>query len=288
MHMTVRQIINETHLQLKGQYPEREIESFVRILFRHYLNMPPAELHLSYDRVTPKEYEQQIAAAIDKLKRNMPIQYIVGETEFYGLRFEVTPDVLIPRPETEELVDWIVREYNSEDILSMVDIGTGSGCIAIALKANFPNACVYAVDISERALAVAKRNALKNSLKIDFLRADALKDGMMGFERNSLDVAVSNPPYITQQERNRLAPNVLGYEPHCALFTPDNDPYIYIINIATFSKNCLKEGGRLFLEINEAYPDKAADILKQHGLSDITLRKDINGKWRMIAAKNSV
>ena len=280
--------INDIRLQLKGKYPEREIGSFVRILFKHYMNMSPVELHLSIDSELPEKPGKQIISAIEKLKRNMPIQYIVGETEFYGLWFEVTPDVLIPRPETEELVNWIVHDYKHESALSIADIGTGSGCIAISLKANFPDADVYAIDISEPALAVAKRNTLKNNLKINFLRADALKDGMMGFERNSFDVIVSNPPYITSQERYLMEANVLEYEPHCALFAPDDAPFIYITRIAAFAKNCLKEGGRLFLEINEAYPDEAADILKQHGLSDISLRKDINEKWRMISGVNLI
>jgi len=197
--------------------------------------MPPVELYLSVDNELPQKTEEQITAAVEKLKINMPIQYIVGETEFYGLRFEVTPDVLIPRPETEELVDWIVCEYDRKSALSIADVGSGSGCIAIALKSNFNNACIYAIDISEKALDVAK-------------------DGMMGFERNTFDVIVSNPPYITHQERYHLEPNILQYEPHEALFTPDGAPYIYITCIAMFAKKCLKEEGRLFLEINETYP----------------------------------
>ena len=284
--MTIHHIVNEIHLQLAVLYPIEEIESFIRILFRNYLDMNPVQAHLSHDNELPAEIGLQIRMAIDELKKCRPIQYILGEAEFYGLPFAVTPDVLIPRPETEELVDWIVHEYDRDSILSVIDIGTGSGCIAVALAANFPNANVWAVDISEAALAVAQQNTLKNKVKINFLLEDVLKENWMGFSPCSLDVAVSNPPYVTPSEKRLMQPNVLEYEPHCALFTPeDNDPFIFYKRIASFGLKCLKDRGRIFFEINEAFPGEVTDILKQYGYSDIVSRKDINGKWRMVSAQ---
>ena len=282
---TIRYIHTALYQQLAGQYPETEIESFARILFRHYLNISPSQIYLLYDSELPDEAELQIRAAIADLRKYRPIQYILGETEFYGLRFEVTPDVLIPRPETEELVDWVVHEYDRDAVLSMVDIGVGSGCIAVALAAAFRNTAVWAVDVSEAALTVAKRNALRNSVKINFLLDDVLNDNQMGFETESLDTIVSNPPYVALSEKHQLMPNVLEYEPHQALFAPGNDHLIFYKRIAAFGIKCLKPHGKVFFEINETFPEEVADILKQQHYSDITARKDISGKWRMISAQ---
>ena len=283
--MTIRQITAAMFLQLTGHYPETEIESYARILFKHYLKMAPAQVHLSQDSELPAGIEQQILAAIEELKKNRPIQYILGETEFYGLRFELTSDVLIPRPETEELVDWIVQEYNRNTSMTIIDIGTGSGCIAVALATNFPNANVWAVDISEAALVIAQQNALTNRVKINFLLGDVLSDGLMEFAPASLDVIVSNPPYVMPSEKALMLPNVLEYEPHVALFTPTDHPLVFYERIAAFGTKCLKNGGRIFFEINETLPDKLTDILQKNHYSDVTTRKDINGKWRMISAQ---
>ena len=282
--MTIRQITDELNRQLTGQYPETEIESFARILFRHYLNITSTKAHLSHDRELPAEIERLIREAINDLKKYRPIQYILGETEFYGLPFELTADVLIPRPETEELVDWVVKDYDRSAELTIVDVGTGSGCIAVALAANFPNASVWAVDISEATLAVAQRNALKNRVKVNFLLKDVLKNGLMGFDPASIDVVVSNPPYITPSEKELMQPNVLEYEPHIALFTLKNNPLIFYEQIAAFGLKCLKISGKIFFEINETFPEKVADILRKNHYSNITARKDINGKWRMVSA----
>ena len=257
------------------------------MLFRHYIGMTPVQAHLSFDRDLPAKTEKQIREAIDELKKFRPIQYILGETEFYGLHFELTTDVLIPRPETEELVEQVVHEYDRNAELTIVDIGTGSGCIAVALAANFPNANVWALDISQSALTVAQRNAHKNRVKVNFLLNDVLKDGLMGFEPDSIDAIVSNPPYVAPSEKEQLLPNVLEYEPHNALFTPCNYPLIFYERIAAFGIKCLKNKGKVFFEINEAFPEKVADILQQNHYSDITVRKDINGKWRMASGEKN-
>jgi release factor glutamine methyltransferase len=283
--MTIRQTVEEIHRQLTGKYPETEIESFVRIIFRQFLDMNPVQTHLLRDEELSSCIEIQIRETVDELKKFRPLQYILGTTDFYGLLFDLTPDVLIPRTETEELVNWIVHEYDRNTVLSIVDIGTGSGCIAVALAAIFSNASVWALDISEAALAVAQKNAERNDVTVNFLLKDVLNDGMMGFESGMFDVIVSNPPYVTPSEQQQMLPNVLEFEPHCALFTPDNDPMIFYKRIAEFGLKCLKNGGRIFFEINEAFPTETVDILKQYGYSDIIPRKDICGKWRMVSAK---
>jgi len=297
--MQVRQIVGEIERQLNGKYLKTEIDTFIRILFKEYLNITPVEIHLSQDKDMPKEAERQILEAVGELEKYRPIQYILGKTEFYELHFELTPDVLIPRPETEELVDWIECEYENEKSntsLSIIDIGTGSGCIAVSLKVIFPNAEVWAVDVSEPALSVAMRNAAKNNVEIFFFQHDVLKDDLTSAvieaeERNfqqhfgKFDIIVSNPPYVTPSEKAQMQPNVLEYEPHNALFTPDEDPLIFFKRIAAFGKNTLKDSGMIFFEINESYHKEVADILKDLGFSDISVRKDINGKWRMISAR---
>ena len=271
--------------QLAGMYPEREIESFVRILIKYYCGFgsiaDAAVRHIS------SVAEQKIALAINELKKHRPLQYIIGETEFYGLSFEVCPHVLIPRPETEELVDWIVRSHDKNAALSIVDIGSGSGCVAIALKANFPDANVSGVDISKNAIEVAMRNAEKNSVKINFFCKDVLNDGMMGFQNNTLDIVVSNPPYVTPSEKMLMHPNVLDYEPHSALFTTENEPLIFYRHIVEFAKKSLKNGGKLFFEINETYKDEIIKLLERNNFSDLSARKDINEKWRMTMAKKN-
>ena len=283
--VTIHHIISEMHRQLARQYPQTEIESFVHILLRHYMNLSPVQIHLSRDQSLTAETESAIHSAIADLKKYKPVQYIIGETKFYGLKFEVTPDVLIPRPETEELVDWILREYDRDAALSVVDIGAGSGCIAVALAAGFRNAAVWAADISEAALAVAQKNALKNNVKINFILGDILKDNMMGFQSESLDVVASNPPYVALSEKQQILPNVLEYEPHQALFAPDDDFLIFFKSIAAFGMKCLKPQGKVFFEINETIPDDVADILKQYGYMNIAVRKDLNGKWRMVCGE---
>ena len=283
--MTIQQIISEAYRQLSGLYPETEIESFMRILFRYYLGMTPVQVQLSRNHELMAGIEKQIRDAVNELTKYRPIQYIIGETEFYGLPFELTSDVLIPRPETEELVDWIVHEYDRNAALTMIDIGAGSGCIAVALAVNFPNTDVWAVDISEAALSIAQRNALKNKVNINILAKDVLKDGAMGFETSLTDVIVSNPPYIAPSEKGQMLPNVLKYEPHSALFTPENDPLIFYKRIAAFGAKCLRNKGKVFFEINETFSAEVAEILRQNHYSDIVLRKDINGKWRMVSAE---
>ena len=285
--MTIHQIVAEIRQRLCGKYPKTEIESFERILIRHFLNLTPAQAHMSRYIELCAEKEQKIHSAIDELQNHKPIQYIIGETEFYGLPFKLTPDVLIPRPETEELVHWILNSYDRHAELTMVDVGAGSGCISVSLAANLRNADIWAVDISKEGLAVARRNALKNKVKVHFIHDDILKTGTMGFQPDSIDVLVSNPPYVQPSERDRMKPNVLQYEPHIALFAPENDPVIFYKCIATIGTKCLKNKGKIFFEINEGLQTEVIEILTQNHYINIIPRRDINGKWRMVAAEFS-
>ena len=215
------------------------------------------------------------------MKHNKPIQYILGVTEFYDLPFYVDDSVLIPRPETEELVHWILDDYHG---LSprIIDIGTGSGCIPVALAKNLPLAKVLAADISETALATAHKNALRNSVTVEFLKMDILSDALPDFGR--FDLIVSNPPYVTVEQMDRMEANVLDYEPHIALFVPQTDPLIFYRAISRFAGKQLEPGGNLYFEINESLAAETANAVEEFGFT-VEVKKDINGKYRMLKAK---
>jgi release factor glutamine methyltransferase len=288
---TIRQVISDIRDRLSGLYPERETDSFIRILFYRFMKKSPVEIYLHQDETVSGDMEASIRAAAERLARYEPIQYILEETEFCGLNFRLTPDVLIPRPETEELVDWIVTDYSPEGKgkdLKILDIGTGSGCIAVALACAFKDAEVRMTDISEAALTVACGNAARNKVRIRSTVADILsEDSSEHFPETYFDVIVSNPPYITQSEKRLMQANVLDYEPHQALFPPGEDSLIFYRRIATFGLRHLKENGRLFFEINENHLQETAAIMEKSGYTDITPRKDINDKWRMMSARRA-
>ena len=216
-----------------------------------------------------------IKQIINELKENKPIQYILGEAEFYGLKFKVNKHTLIPRPETEELVDWILKE----DFNSVLDIGTGSGCIAISL-AKHSTAQIAAIDNCEKALEVAEENAKLNKVNIKFCTQDILQSTSF----LNLDLIVSNPPYILESEKQNMKANVLQYEPHLALFTPDKDPLLFYKKIGSLAAKSLNCGGKLFFEINEQYGTEILKMLSKIGFVDIAFKKDINDKDRMIKA----
>ncbi len=283
----VHQIISDIRSRLIDYYPITETDAFVRILFRDYFDMSPADIRLHPDKELSSSDETRLYAAVDELRKYRPIQYIMGKTEFYGRTFKLTSDVLIPRPETEELTDMIVKEYTSASP-KILDIGTGSGCIAVSLAVNLPDAEVWATDISESALAVANENAKINGATIRFTAGDILSNDTDNlFSEKYFDVIVSNPPYVALSEKRLMQPNVTEYEPHSALFPPGDDPLIFYKRIAAFGLKRLTDGGKLFFEINEAYPEETAAVLKSFGYSDIAIQKDINDKWRMIRAQKA-
>jgi len=231
---------------------------------------------------------EQLFKIYEKLIQGIPLQYILGETEFYDLIVKVNPSVLIPRPETEELVDWALitsRIINGEtEILKLLDIGTGSGCIAISIKKYIPLADITAIDISEAALNIARQNADLNQVEINFIQDDIFKPTNLELINSKYDLILSNPPYVTEAEKDQMLDNVLNHEPDIALFVPDNDPLVFYRAITDFALVHLKINGFLFLEINEKFGQETLNLLKKKGFKEIELRQDMGGKDRMIKA----
>lgn len=278
MRNSLQQFTKNTQQQLSGLYTQSEISFLIRIILEevsHKINnLSDSELLKAED-------------IVERLKNSEPIQYILGKYEFYGLIFQLTPDVLIPRPETEELVEWIISE-NLKDKSSVLDIGTGSGCIAVTIAKKIKVADVNAWDISKPALEVASNNAAINGVNIQTSNIDILSDEDIIQFRNSeveFDVIVSNPPYVTEREKNTMEDNVLKYEPHIALFVPDDDPLLFYRRIADIAQVLLKDNGKLFFEINSAFVNELVEMLKEKGYINIEVRKDISGKLRMLKAE---
>lgn len=245
-------------------------------------------LNLKYQEI-PLAQHDKLFEILDELKTGTPVQYILGETEFYGLNFNVNPAVLIPRPETEELVDWILSDQKtsqttSED-LKIIDIGTGSACIAISLKKNLPLADVYGLDISSEALKTARGNAIKNQTKLSFIEDSILNPIKEELIKAKFSLIISNPPYVTNTEKSDMKSNVLDYEPHLALFVSDNDALVFYRAIANYAIQHLEDKGFLYLEINENLGAATLELLKENGFIHIELRQDLRGKDRMIKAQ---
>lgn len=263
---------------LNELYPETEIQSFFNILIEFKLNLKRIDVALQpFFKVEVSDLDF-LNKAINKLQKHIPIQYIIGETEFYGLPFYVNEHVLIPRPETEELVEWIIASTPLSNQIKILDIGTGSGCIPISLAKNLPNAEIYAIDISSEAIKTAKNNAILNKVDIYFTEADILNTTELP---STFDIIVSNPPYVRVLEKQEMQPNVLKHEPHLALFVEDNDPLLFYDKIADLAKNHLTENGQLFFEINQYLGKETVDLLKSKGFSEIELKKDMFGVDRM-------
>jgi release factor glutamine methyltransferase len=265
-------------------YGESEAESFFYLTLEKFKQMRRVDLALQPNGELSEVEIIRWNAVLAKLKQEIPIQYILGSAHFYGLEFEVDENVLIPRPETEELVDWILSNNRTMERsnLHILDIGTGSGCIAISLAKNLPDAKVIAIDLSDGAIEIAGKNAVNNDVVVTFLRQNILEterlDGMF-------DVIVSNPPYVRELEKSEIRKNVLDNEPHLALFVEDDDALLFYRKIADLAKKHLKEKASLYLEINQYLAKETMDLLEQTGFSFIELRKDIYGNHRMIHAK---
>lgn len=267
--------------ELQGLYPETEIRNFSYLIIEKITKFSKAEIVVNKNTLFSDEQSQFVENFILRLKKFEPIQYILGETEFYGLPFKVNESVLIPRPETEELVYWIKTENTDNETKSILDIGTGSGCIAISLKHIFPKVDVSAYDISEKALETAKINAELNNVNIRFSTIDMLNPISTN---EKWDIIVSNPPYVPEKEKSEIQPNVLNHEPHLALFVPDNDPLLFYRQIALFAKKQLNNKGKLYFEIHRDTAKDAVKLLSEMGFVNIELRKDISGNDRMIRA----
>lgn len=276
---TVYQFTAQLQSALKELYPEQEIKQMAKLLLQHVLKVSNTQLLLMNRELLSDDQLRSLATMTQQLQQHIPIQYIMGSTFFYGLEFCVNPSVLIPRPETEELVEWILSDNASP--ANVLDIGTGSGCIAISLKANLPNTQVSAWDISEAALKTARQNANQLQQIVDFQYVDVLAHQPTD---EQFDCIVSNPPYVRELEKAMMEANVLEHEPHTALFVDDQDPLIFYRTIAQHGLTMLKSGGRLYFEINEYLAKEMMDLLTSLGYTSIECRKDINGKDRMMRA----
>ena len=274
-------IVHEIRDALRGYYPDAEALSLAKMILVEVFGFSTLELYGGKDKEISGKCLHELHEMLSRLKKNEPIQYIIGVEHFCGMTFEVDRNVLIPRPETCELVEWIVQDWSSKETCRILDIGTGSGCIAISLAKRIEGAKVEAWDISEGALQVARRNCVRNDAEVLLNRKDvlaALPEGM------SYDVIVSNPPYICEKEKVDMDANVLDWEPEGALFVPDADPLLFYRKIAELGVSMLAEGGSLYFEINRAYGEQTVDMLVSLGYGNIELRKDSWGNDRMIKA----
>ena len=265
--------------QLSGIYPKSEINYLIRIILHEVCGLSTTDIALhKFSDLSDTQFAN-IIEITSRLRNHEPIQYILGKTEFYDIHLQVNPSVLIPRPETEELIDWILSEKKS--FRHILDIGTGSGCIAIALAKNISKSEVDAWDVSPAALETANGNAENNNVRINFSRVDILNDEI---DYKTYDLIVSNPPYVAESEKQEMEANVLNFEPHLALFVPDSDPLLFYRKIADIAAKQLTSGGELFFEINRTKGSDVVSLLKQKGFTDVQLRKDLSGNERMIKA----
>lgn len=286
--MKIKNLKNTFITKLAKNFPDSEIESFFYLLTEKHLQVQRIDLALDPEMELNPNKEKYFKNALSLLINEVPIQYILGKTEFYGLSFLVNEHVLIPRPETEELVDWIIHESKnpkrkdkSKNFRTVLDIGTGSGCISISLAKHIDNSEVWAIDISEKALRVAKKNATLNNVQVNFNEINILNDIKLN---RQFDTIVSNPPYVREFEKKQMSNNVLLHEPHQALFVSNENPLIFYNKIADFAKIHLNNNGSLFLEINESLLAETVELLKEKKFEIVEIKKDIFGKDRMIKA----
>jgi release factor glutamine methyltransferase len=280
--MTIKHYRDYFIQELTPLYDAGEAESFFYLTLEAKHQLKRVDLALQPDLAFSESELKIWSFILEQLKKEIPIQYILGVTHFYGLEFEVNSAVLIPRPETEELVDWIVQKSkikNQKSKIKILDIGTGSGCIAIALAKNLPNAQVFALDVSEKALATAKTNAENNQVQLAFIHQSILETLDLG---QQFDVIVSNPPYVRELEKQEIKKNVLDNEPHLALFVDDNDALIFYRKIAQLAQKNLNPQGQLYFEINQYLGQEMLDLLQELGFKNSELRQDIYGNDRMI------
>lgn len=281
---TITAAVNYFKDELKTFFDVSELEQITQITFFHFFKINRIDLILKGGEHLSESELLKIIYTVKALKKNKPLAYILGQWEFYGLPFKVNEHTLIPRPETEELVDLILKENSGK--LNVLDIGTGSGCIPISLKKNNAAFNVFACDISTEALEVAKLNAINNQVEVDFLCYDILANKTEKFN-HQLDIIVSNPPYITVKEKELMSNNVLDYEPHLALFIDDNEPLLFYDAISDFAKINLKIGGKLYFEINVQYGNEVKLLLREKGFKSVTILQDMNNKDRIVTAISS-
>ncbi len=266
--------------KLSTIYDESEATSITRIVMEDAAGITDTDRIVGINQEVNESVMPIMNAILMRLMNHEPLQYILGEQIFYGLKFKVNPSVLIPRRETEELVNWIIKEHGRDEYLNILDIGTGSGCIPVSIKKNIPTAQLFATDVSDKAIVTAAENAVLAGVEVKFARSDILT--LENPFNQSFDIIISNPPYITLDEKTDMMKNVTEFEPHSALFVPDKDPIIFYEKIAQFAIKNLNNEGLLYFEINESYSEDIKAMLSGHGFQQVVLRKDMQGKNRMI------
>ena len=289
--MVIKELKTHFFVALKNIQDEQEIESFFFILTEYLHNLKRVDVALNPNFELSDAEVEKWNAILAQLQQEKPIQYITGEAWFYGLKFEVNENTLIPRPETEELVEWILNSPITKhpSPINILDIGTGTGCIPISLKSNLPQANVSAIDVSEKALEVAKRNAVSNKVEINFIQTNILEvedlsqlQSSITHHPSSYNIIVSNPPYVRNLEKEEIKKNVLDYEPHLALFVEDTDALLFYRKIAQLALKNLTPNGLLFFEINQYLGKETVELLENLGFKNIELKKDMYGNDRMI------
>jgi release factor glutamine methyltransferase len=280
---TVNNIIHKITQTLQPLYDEREAAAVAYVYACTKLGMARHEVALCGNEPVDDSLEAGIQRDIERLAEGCPVQYVLGGTEFYGLPFEVSPAVLIPRQETEELVQMVVEQGKGRGV-SIWDVGTGSGCIAVSLAKMLPDAQVFATDISEEALAVARRNARRNGVEVTFTRHDMRDVEHLPFGNRRFDIIISNPPYIPASDRNSMHRNVTGYEPSLALFVPDDDTLWCYDAVARLGQRVLNPIGRLYVETYHDFHEELITLFQTSGYADVLSIRDLNGKLRFVRA----
>lgn len=278
---TVMETVKSLRSQLTPVYGHGEAEAMIRLIFEHLKGWSPVDIIINEPRPLSEYMQSRIACIIGRLRNNEPIQYILGTAYFYGFNFKVAPGVLIPRPETEELVDMIVGAHKGPD-LRILDICTGTGCIAIALARTLPFAHADAIDNSPEALKIAEENVRELKADVSIIDADIFH---WEPERDAYDIVVANPPYIDASEMKDMAPNVVDYEPHSALFVPDSDPLVFYKRIAGVAYGALRAGGKIYLEINPLHAESLASLFLSKGFVDVAVSLDIHARKRFLSAR---
>ncbi|WP_375416367.1 peptide chain release factor N(5)-glutamine methyltransferase [uncultured Hymenobacter sp.] len=283
MPTTLRQLTADLAAALQAIYPAPEADAIADLVGEHLLQLSPLQRRMRAAALVPEEVVRQLPALTARLLAHEPVQYVLGTAHFAGLELEVTSATLIPRPETEELARLIETELRGRPGLRVLDVGTGSGCLALALARALPRSQVLAVDISAEALAVARRNAARYAPQVQFQLLDILNE-TPALAPGTLDVLASNPPYVRESERALMRDNVLAWEPATALFVPDDDPLLFYRRLAALGRALLRPGGGLYLEINEAFSAETVALLTQQGFTDVRGVGDMFGRARMVRA----
>ena len=282
--MTTRALTDHFAATLAAAYPAAEAAAIAALVTEHLLGLDPLQRRMRAQEIVPADIQQRLPALQARLLAYEPVQYVLGTAHFAGMNLEVTPATLIPRPETEELARLVTQENQGRSGLTVLDAGTGSGCLALALARALPRAQVLAVDISEAALVVARRNGACYAPQVQFQRVDILNGMPADLAPGALDLLVSNPPYVRESERNQMRPNVLAWEPATALFVPDDDPLLFYRCLGTLGRALLRPGGGIYLEINEKLSTETEALLVSQGYADVRGVADMFGRARMVRA----